>query len=157
MIFGIRPLRNLFRAISSDLREERKLLARLEPQPLEVELLPDTAQHVVVDVPLVARPHQGPDLGVQELEPEARRHPKDLGRTGLVRLFESGADLYAVADVAGRRPTQETQRYLPRDGGRRGGWRSAREDRVSQVVGLPPNRRADPYRLATSPTLAPVA
>ena len=43
-------------------------------------------------------------------------HPKDLGRTGLVRLFQSGTDLYAVADGPRRRPTQETQRYLPRDG-----------------------------------------
>lgn len=45
--------------------------------------------------------------------------PEDLRRTGLTRLFESGADLYAVADLAGHRTTEETQRYL-RDSGAQG-------------------------------------
>lgn len=33
------------------------------------------------------------------------------------RLFGLGADLYAVADLAGHRTTEETQPYLPHHGG----------------------------------------
>lgn len=47
--------------------------------------------------------------------------PEDLRRTGLTRLLESGADLYAAADLAGHRTTEETQHYLPRNGNAEGG------------------------------------
>lgn len=39
--------------------------------------------------------------------------PEDLRRTGLTRLFEHGADLYAVADIAGHRTLDDTERYEP--------------------------------------------
>ncbi len=39
--------------------------------------------------------------------------PEDLRRTGLTRFFEHGADIYSVADLAGHRTLEETERYEP--------------------------------------------